>query len=34
MLKGPFLSRDWIGSVPDYNEAKIVMIGLPFDGTC
>ena len=34
MLKGPFLSRDWMGSVPDYNEAKIVMIGLPFDGTC
>lgn len=34
MLKGPFLSRDWMGSVSDYEQAKIVMVGLPFDGTC
>lgn len=34
MLKGPFLSKDWIGSTPDYEKSKIVMIGLPFDGTC
>ena len=34
MLKGPFLSRDWIGAISDYDRAKIVMIGLPFDGTC
>lgn len=31
---GPFLSRNWIGSVDSYREANIVMIGLPFDGTC
>lgn len=34
MLKGPFLSRDWIGAESDYVKSKIVMIGLPFDGTC
>lgn len=34
MLKGPFLSRDWMSAITDYNAAKIVMVGLPFDGTC
>ncbi len=34
MLKGPFLSRDWMGSVSGYDDSRIVMIGLPFDGTC
>ncbi len=34
MLRGPFLSRDWIGSVSDYDQSEIVMVGLPFDGTC
>lgn len=34
MIKGPFLSKDWMGTVPDYDDAKIVMLGLPFDGTC
>lgn len=34
MIKGPFLSKDWIGSEPDYEKAKVVLIGLPFDGTC
>lgn len=33
-MLGPFLSRDWIGSLENYDEADIVMIGLPFDGTC
>lgn len=31
---GPFLGRNWMGSVENYEEADIVMIGLPFDGTC
>lgn len=31
---GPFLQREWIGSVDNYDNAKIVMVGLPFDGTC
>ena len=31
---GPFLSRNWIGSVDNYSDSDIVMIGLPFDGTC
>lgn len=34
MLSGPFLSKDWMGSLSSYDEAKIVMVGLPFDGTC
>ena len=34
MLQGPFLSRYWIGSLENYNDADIVMLGLPFDGTC
>lgn len=34
MLKGPFLNRNWIGSSDDYNSSKIIMVGLPFDGTC
>lgn len=33
-LKGPFLSKDWIGSNPDYNSSSWVMLGMPFDGTC
>ena len=33
-MLGPFLSRYWIGSLENYNDADIVMIGLPFDGTC
>lgn len=34
MLKGPFLPRNWLGSVDDYCDSQIVMVGLPFDGTC
>lgn len=31
---GPFLNRNWIGSVDNYSDSDVVMIGLPFDGTC
>lgn len=31
---GPFLERNWIGATDDYENAQIVMVGLPFDGTC
>ena len=34
MLPGPFLGKNWIGSTENYSDSKIVMIGLPFDGTC
>ena len=34
MLKGPFLSKDFIGANPSYDEAKIVMLGMPYDCTC
>lgn len=33
MLKGPFLDRNWMGQNPDYHSSKVVMLGLPFDGT-
>ena len=34
MISGPFLSKNWMASVEDYADAQIVMLGLPFDGTC
>ena len=34
MLKGPFLSKDFIGATDNYDEAKIVMLGMPYDCTC
>ncbi len=34
MLKGPFLSKDFIGANPDYKNSKIVMLGMPYDCTC
>ena len=33
MLRGPFLDRSWMGQNPDYNSSKVIMLGLPFDGT-
>lgn len=33
MLRGPFLDRSWMAQNPDYESSKIVMLGLPFDGT-
>ncbi len=33
MLTGPFLDRNWMAQNPDYKTSKIVMLGLPFDGT-
>ena len=33
MLSGPFLDRNWMGQNSDYETSKIVMLGLPFDGT-
>lgn len=33
MLSGPFLDRNWMGQNPEYETSKIVMLGLPFDGT-
>ena len=34
MLKGPFLSKDWIGATPKYKDSEWVLLGLPYDGTC
>ena len=34
MLKGPFLSKDFIGAITSYDEAKIIMLGMPYDCTC
>lgn len=33
MLKGPFLSKDFIGANNDFQSSKIVMMGMPYDGT-
>ena len=34
MLKGPFLSKDWMGANSSYEVSSWVMLGLPYDGTC
>ncbi len=34
MLKGPFLSKDWMGANPSYENSSWVMLGLSYDGTC
>lgn len=34
MLKGPFLSKDFIGANPCYDSSSIVMLGMPYDCTC
>lgn len=34
MLKGPFLSKDFIGATENYENAHIVMLGMPYDCTC
>lgn len=34
ILKGPFLSKDFIGAIEDFNSSKIVMLGMPYDCTC
>lgn len=34
MLKGPFLSKDFIGANQNFDEANIVMLGMPYDCTC
>ncbi len=34
MLSGPFLDKNFIGACEDFNKSKIVMLGMPFDGTC
>lgn len=33
MLKGPFLDKNWMGQNGDYDSSKVVMLGIPFDGT-
>lgn len=33
MIAGPFLDRNWMGQNPNYETSKIIMLGLPFDGT-
>ncbi len=34
MLKGPFLEKNFIGATTNYDEAEIVLIGMPYDCTC
>ncbi|MFH0702347.1 MAG: agmatinase [bacterium] len=34
MLKGPFLSRNWLGACENFENSDWVLVGLPYDGTC
>jgi len=34
VLSGPFLSRNWPCACENFEEAKWVMVGIPYDGTC
>ncbi len=34
MIKGPFLSKNWMCATEDYDQCDWVMVGLPYDGTC
>ena len=34
MLTGPFLDKNFIGASDDFDSSRIVMLGMPFDGTC
>lgn len=34
MLSGPFLEKNFIGASDDFASAKVVMLGMPYDGTC
>ncbi len=34
MLTGPFLDKNFIGATNDFESARVVMLGMPFDGTC
>ena len=33
-LKGPFLSKDFIGANNSYENSRIVLLGMPYDCTC
>ncbi|MBE7705971.1 MAG: agmatinase [Cyanobacteria bacterium SIG30] len=33
MLKGPFLDKNFIGSLDNFEESKVVMLGMPMDST-
>lgn len=34
MLTGPFLSKNWMCSADSFEESNIIMVGMPYDGTC
>lgn len=34
MFSVPFLSKNWMNSTENFEEATCVMVGLPYDGTC
>ena len=34
MLKGPFLDKNFIGASGNYDDSNIVLLGMPYDGTC
>lgn len=34
MLKGPFLDKNFIGAIDNYDKSDIVLLGMPYDCTC
>lgn len=34
MLTTEFLSKNWLCATEDYEKAKVVLVGVPYDGTC
>lgn len=34
MLKSEFVSKNWLAASEDFENSKIVMVGVPYDGTC
>lgn len=34
MLKSSFLSKSWLEASDDFDASKVVLVGIPYDGTC
>lgn len=34
MLKSEFISKNWLAACEDFEKSNIVMVGVPYDGTC
>lgn len=34
MLKSSFLSKSWLEASEDFDSSKVILVGIPYDGTC